>query len=276
MSSDHKEFLQRIVVAALLISIALFFLLQPYSVITQLAFPLVLVAITLLAVDEYATFHKGVKFPKRATQLCATLFVLASFFYATDRISAYLFWLLSWLVILCAIATVVYQQKDAVILLPAVLFSILYIALPIGLIPMILFFFGSKYIIYMITVVKGYDIASYFGGKILGKNRIFKISPKKTLEGLISGIIFAIFASKYIWQYYYSTPYTYAILIGVILALLGQFGDIVESLFKRNCALKNSSPFLGESGCLDLLDSLLLTIPPFYAFIYHAIQGGFL
>lgn len=108
------------------------------------------------------------------------------------------------------------------------------------------------------------DSAAYYGGTALGKHRLFlRVSPKKSWEGAVFGFVFAVltmFASKYIILGFLS--WNSALALGVIIGVIGQLGDLVESLLKRDANVKDSSNILpGHGGIFDRFDSLLLTAP---------------
>lgn len=113
------------------------------------------------------------------------------------------------------------------------------------------------------------DTAAYALGKLFGKHQLAPLlSPKKTMEGFFSGLLFsALLAGFWLKRF---TPYScypcwFLALVGVFLGALAQAGDLFESLFKRAGGVKNSSLVLGEhGGFLDRVDSLLFTIPAFY------------
>ncbi|MFH1051359.1 MAG: phosphatidate cytidylyltransferase [bacterium] len=108
------------------------------------------------------------------------------------------------------------------------------------------------------------DTAAFFAGKGFGKHKLFeRISPKKTWEGAIAGFIFGIIA------FWASTeilikdfPLISSIIIGVIVGLFGQIGDLAESQLKRDAGVKDSSAIIpGHGGFLDRFDSILFVIP---------------
>ncbi|HPR31287.1 MAG TPA: CDP-archaeol synthase, partial [Prolixibacteraceae bacterium] len=109
----------------------------------------------------------------------------------------------------------------------------------------------------------------YLFGRWLGRHKLIEsVSPKKTWEGFVGGLIFSSLVSIVVFQAIdYSTP-----LINVALAVLtgvsGTLGDLTESLIKRNCGEKDSGKLIpGHGGLLDRFDSLLFSLPVFYAFI---------
>ena len=110
------------------------------------------------------------------------------------------------------------------------------------------------------------DTFAYFGGRFLGKHKLFeRISPKKTWEGAISGTISCIalgFALNTIWP----KPFNW-IVVGIIIAVVAQLGDLVESMFKRGLKIKDSGGILpGHGGMLDRFDGLYLALPLIYLY----------
>jgi phosphatidate cytidylyltransferase len=120
---------------------------------------------------------------------------------------------------------------------------------------------------WMLLVVKMCDTGAYFTGRSLGKHKlIFWLSPGKTWEGLVGGVALAsLFGVLGVWLGAVSQP-KYPIAIGlatgVVFALLGQAGDLMMSLLKRDAGIKDSGRSLpGFGGILDVLDSPLLVAP---------------
>jgi phosphatidate cytidylyltransferase len=111
----------------------------------------------------------------------------------------------------------------------------------------------------------GSDAGAYFFGSFFGRNRIFpELSPKKTLEGCIGGMLTSMtgfcFASLFI-----HIPFFHALLLGIVASAFGQIGDLSESALKRELNIKDSGKvFAGHGGFLDRADSLLFTLPVIY------------
>ncbi|HEX9740327.1 MAG TPA: phosphatidate cytidylyltransferase, partial [Ignavibacteriaceae bacterium] len=108
------------------------------------------------------------------------------------------------------------------------------------------------------------DSAAYYGGTALGKHKLFaRVSPNKTWEGAGFGFVFAVITivlAKIIILNFLSLGT--AIAIGIIIGLFGQIGDLIESLFKRDAGVKDSSSVIpGHGGIFDRFDSLLYTAP---------------
>jgi phosphatidate cytidylyltransferase len=115
------------------------------------------------------------------------------------------------------------------------------------------------------------DTFAYLVGKSIGRHKLFeRISPKKTIEGFIGGIIFAIIASYFISKYFLKIPEknTYIwFIIAFIVGVFGTIGDLVESKFKRIAGKKDSGKIMpGHGGVLDRLDSVIFVAPIIFLF----------
>jgi phosphatidate cytidylyltransferase len=112
-----------------------------------------------------------------------------------------------------------------------------------------------------------YDTGAYCVGMLLGRHRLFeRISPKKSWEGVIGGII-ACVAGAYVTNYWFDEFFQVPDInvwvgLSVVVAVFATFGDLVESLIKRTVGVKDSGNILpGHGGILDRIDSLLLVAP---------------
>ena len=114
------------------------------------------------------------------------------------------------------------------------------------------------------------DTMAYIVGSFIGKNPLSKISPKKTWEGTIGGIILCVVVSSLIG--YFTDYYTLMdwIVISLCAAVFGTLGDLLESKLKRMAAVKDSGTLMpGHGGFLDRFDSLLIAIP--FVFAYYIL-----
>jgi len=123
---------------------------------------------------------------------------------------------------------------------------------------------GLVYVVYCLLIVWTTDSGAYFVGRKLGKNKLWpEISPKKTIEGFIGGIVIAvIFAVGMQAIYPFANGYISLIFITIFASIIGQMGDLVESAIKRHFDVKDSGTILpGHGGILDRFDSLLFVVP---------------
>lgn len=131
---------------------------------------------------------------------------------------------------------------------------------------------GGYLILSILVSIWACDSAAYFIGSATGKHKLFpRVSPKKSWEGAIAGFVFSIIAMlamKYFLLDYISI--TDSVVIGLIVGIFGQTGDLIESLIKRDAGVKDSSKLIpGHGGVLDRFDSLLLTAPLVYMYLKH-------
>lgn len=149
-----------------------------------------------------------------------------------------------------------------------------YIILPfvfITKIPMVGNQFIPSIIISIFILIWTNDTFAYLVGKSIGKNKLFeRISPKKTIEGFVGGILFAIIASVVIAKYYIEMPIFIWVITALVVSVFGTLGDLVESKFKRIANVKDSGNIMpGHGGILDRLDSIIFVSP--FLFLFYKI-----
>ena len=107
------------------------------------------------------------------------------------------------------------------------------------------------------------DSFAYLVGKTIGKHKLFpSVSPKKTWEGSIGGLVFALIAAYFMSKYETKLDLTQWIILAIVIVISGSLGDLLESKFKRAAGVKDSGAILpGHGGMLDRLDSLIFAAP---------------
>ena len=128
---------------------------------------------------------------------------------------------------------------------------------------------SSKLLGFFFLVAMGADIGAYYVGKTIGKNKLVpKISPNKTWEGFVGGILIAAaFAAVSTLLFFPELPFKISIPLAIVMALFGAIGDLAESAIKRGSGAKDAANILpGHGGLLDRLDSLLFNAPILYYF----------
>jgi phosphatidate cytidylyltransferase len=115
------------------------------------------------------------------------------------------------------------------------------------------------------------DTAAYFTGKKFGKHKLWEaVSPKKTIEGAVGGVVFSVIATSVFWNYLVNDVGLLSIGFFAIIACCSQVGDLFQSKFKRHFEIKDSSTLIpGHGGVYDRIDSLLF-VAPLYAFFLMA------
>lgn len=113
------------------------------------------------------------------------------------------------------------------------------------------------------------DSSAYLIGKNFGRQKLFpSISPKKTVEGFLGGLFFACISSFFIAKYTNTLEFTSWLILAIIVSVLGTFGDLIESKFKRQAGVKDSGIIMpGHGGLLDRLDSIIFASPFIYLFL---------
>ncbi|MEY3319829.1 MAG: hypothetical protein RL393_409 [Actinomycetota bacterium] len=128
---------------------------------------------------------------------------------------------------------------------------------------------GFAYISLLVILVGLNDTFAYLTGVLIGKHPMApKISPKKTWEGFIGGLVFAATGSAFAFNYFLEQELWVGALAGVVGALAATTGDLIESAIKRDLSLKDMGKLLpGHGGMLDRLDAALITAPVFWCII---------
>ena len=128
---------------------------------------------------------------------------------------------------------------------------------------------GAGLVAFVILVTKIGDIGAYVIGSAVGNRPLIpRISPHKTVEGFAGGWAASWLAALAARPLLGPVPLVHAVVLGVVLGALAQAGDLAESLLKRDCQAKDSGQAIpGLGGSLDLLDSLLFTLPVYYGYV---------
>lgn len=128
--------------------------------------------------------------------------------------------------------------------------------------------FNPKIIIGIFILIWTNDTFAYIVGKLIGKHKLFeRISPKKTIEGFLGGLVFTMIGSYVMSLFFTFFPITIWIGTALIVVVFGTLGDLIESKFKRSAGVKDSGKIMpGHGGILDRLDSVIFAIPFLYIF----------
>ena len=162
-------------------------------------------------------------------------------------------------------------------------FPVLYTAIPFSMFPFAAFsrtglnsilphndiIFSPGIIIGFFILIWANDTGAYLTGMSLGLHKLMeRISPKKTWEGFIGGLIIASFAAWFLSDWLGVVNKIHWVIISIIISVAGTYGDLVESMLKRSTGVKDSGTIMpGHGGFLDRFDSAILSFPLVYLFI---------
>lgn len=178
------------------------------------------------------------------------------------------------LTIFITFASILFAKKEEVFNhLGKIFLSIIYIVVPFTLMVQIPFLNASfdyvnSTILGVFLLIWTNDTFAFFVGKNIGKHKLLeRISPNKTIEGFIGGMIFTFLISFILANQFTSLTTLQWIVIAGIVSIFGVLGDLIESMFKRQAGVKDSSNFIpGHGGFLDRFDSVIFAAP--FIFIY--------
>ena len=154
-------------------------------------------------------------------------------------------------------------------------FGFLYISLcSAHLIMMMDLLHGKSLLLLLTAITAASDTAAYYSGTLLGKHKLIPaISPGKTIEGFIGGLLGAVIAAMAV-KYFFLPDFSWlwVVLTAIALGCIGVTGDLSESVIKRAFKVKDSGSILpGHGGMLDRIDSLLLTAPILYYIVIFSL-----
>ncbi len=130
------------------------------------------------------------------------------------------------------------------------------------------------YVLLMVVIISMCDIGAYYSGKLLGKTPLWKeVSPKKTIEGSVGGTLIGV-ASSVLVGHFIGLHIAHSIIVGLIITVLAQLGDLAESMIKRDVGVKDSGTvFPGHGGALDRADSYIFTVVGAFYYFWFFVAG---
>jgi len=178
------------------------------------------------------------------------------------------------LTIFITFASILFAKKDEVIShLGKIFLTVIYIVIPFTLMVQIPFLnanfhYVNSTILGVFLLIWTNDTFAFIIGKNFGKHKLLeRISPNKTIEGFVGGMVFTFILSFLLAQQFKTHSLTQWITIAGIVSIFGVLGDLIESMFKRQAQVKDSSNFIpGHGGFLDRFDSVIFAAP--FIFIY--------
>lgn len=211
-----------------------------------------------------------------------TLYIISTLV-ASGAIDKRLFFVLLPMVPIIMVIELYRRQEKPFDSLAHTFFSILYSAVPFSMFPFAAFsrtglnsilphpgiIFSPGIIIGFFILIWANDTGAYLTGMTLGRHKLMmRISPKKTWEGFIGGILIASLVAWFISDWLSVMDKIHWIIISLIISVAGTYGDLIESMLKRSSGVKDSGTILpGHGGFLDRFDSTIISFPLVYLFI---------
>jgi len=228
--------------------------------------------INVIALYEFSNMVKkaGLHINLTMSIICGSLLLISGFcdiFWDYNK----LYFITCALILCIPIINLYYKHDSAFQNIALTLFSIIYISIPFTLMFYIPNIFTEEWDIKIaflpFLLVWTNDTFAYLSGISLGKHKFFpSISPKKSWEGAIGGGICTILVSVLIADYTGLSILEHTI-IAIIVVVFGIYGDLIESMYKRNVGTKDSGNIIpGHGGILDRMDSILYVLPAIYIF----------
>jgi phosphatidate cytidylyltransferase len=204
-----------------------------------------------------------------------TLFFISNYLFAQKIVDYKIYIILLPLLFFIFINELYRKNKKPFSNIAYTLLGIFYIALPLSTFNFFVFH-SSLSVNYSPNILLGFfillwatDTGAYIFGVSLGKHKLFpRISPKKSWEGFFGGAITSLTTAYIISTFFIELPLIHWVVISLIIIIMGTFGDLVESLFKRSIHIKDSGKiFPGHGGILDRIDSVLLSAPIIFTYL---------
>jgi phosphatidate cytidylyltransferase len=136
--------------------------------------------------------------------------------------------------------------------------------------------FGIQWLFVIMLIVMTNDSAAYYTGSAFGKHRLYPlVSPKKSIEGAIGGLCGSLVGTLFAkFTFFSQLSYADAVATALVIGVVGQAGDLFESLLKRSFGVKDSGTIIpGHGGVLDRLDSILFAAPITYYYVLFFFRG---
>ena len=247
------------------------------SALHELSYLVVFVLIIFLSSREYFKIlvNNGFRPNYNLGVFLSVIIFVTTYLYASkESLIGVHFVLVPILPLVCLSALYSSNNNETLSNVSVTFFGILYISLPISLLNFIVFneySYNSIYLMATLLFLWTSESAAYFGGSLFGRKKLFEsVSPMKTWEGVISGLLANVILAYLIHQFVWTSfqTFTFWVLFSVVVLVSGIFGDLFETLLKRNFNLKDSGNKLpGHGGFLDRFDSFFFVIPYVYFYL---------
>ena len=242
--------------------------------ISHFTFSILMLAVSLVGLVEYAEFRPNTfdKLSDKIVLLLSGGFIFLIIYLVQANIieTHYLSLIFVSFLAIC-IKILLNKPPEAITKIAEFTFGLTYVVLPFVL--MIGFYQTEtklpELLIGFFIILWFNDVSAYLVGSLRGRTKLYeKISPNKTWEGTIGGLIFSIASAYLISTFFLSLNLTNWLVIGFLISIFATLGDLTESMFKRQAKVKDSGNIMpGHGGILDRFDGLLLAAPVIYIYL---------
>jgi len=223
--------------------------------------------------------YDGLRWQRFLGIICGMYLFFSSCMFAGDYVGKEVFFPYILMVLVLLISGLYVRQTNPITQWGILFFTQFYFAGLLSFLAFIPYIQSSVYHPFWVLMIFVFiwlnDTGAYLVGTMIGKHRLFKrISPLKSWEGFFGGLAVVIIASLLLSQHYTDISWYYWLSFAVITAITATFGDLIESLLKRICGVKDSGKlFPGHGGMFDRFDSVLLASPVAYLFFELIIRS---
>ena len=224
--------------------------------------------VAIISIHEYVECFKEKYKPIKCIAYLSCILVAFLHIIPNDYFLNIIGLVISSIIVILFIHVILSDMKISIIDAMVTFFGICYIPLSLSFIALLHGINNGKYLIWVILIIAwGTDTCAYFIGSKFGKHKFTKISPKKSIEGCIGGtfgailitLIYTLAINKLVGM---QISYIYIALIGFVLSILSQIGDLSASSIKRTMGIKDFGNLIpGHGGMLDRIDSIIFIAP---------------
>ena len=267
-----KNLITRTITGAIFIAAIIF-----SAIYSTIVFGIIFMFMALMGVHEFQRLtQKENKTAYRLPALVSAAIIYALItLYAHGHIAAGMLWMIMPVILLMVSVLLLARGLNSIEYIASDTLGIIFVVVPLALLnlflnPMAVPGYDTPWLLLgMFGILWTHDTFAYLTGSMFGKNPLFKsISPKKSIEGSIGGLGFAIIAAYLVSAFSPLLGMWYWFAVAIIVSVFGTLGDLTESLLKRNAGVKDSGTLLpGHGGVLDRFDSILFVSPIVYILI---------
>ncbi|MFV0378283.1 MAG: phosphatidate cytidylyltransferase [Mangrovibacterium sp.] len=242
----------------------------------QYTFALLFLLILIGALHEFFSITGATGFnPHRGlAYLTGALMFGLSFLIASERISPLWFFAIFPFILLTFVSELFANKPTPLQNVAITMAGLIYAAVPLSLSNYLVFskfdgMYSPKLFLALLILIWVYDSGAYLFGVSFGRHRLFeRVSPKKSWEGAIGGLIVAVAVSQVMPSFTAGIDAWHWAILSVLIVVASTLGDLTESLIKRQFGVKDSGNiFPGHGGILDRFDSLLFAVPVFVCYL---------